>query len=301
MKSLRLIALLTAFLFLVTACHTRTEIGTPKNPIIFSLVPGQDIKVLSQEGDQLEKWFLEDLGLSVEVKVPTNFIAVVESIGSKRTDIAIMNTFGYILAHEKYGAKARLIGLNGDLDHYWGQIIARKDKIKKLSDLNGKKFAFVDPASTSGFILAKKLFKDKNIKLREFVFAGRHDSVATMVYQKQVDAGATYYSPPEPEGPQDARKLIKSQYPDVFETLHILEKTGPIPNDPVVFRADFPEELKEKMANSMKKFILTEQGKKTLKALYHMSGLRDVEDSHYDSAREILKKLGQSAQEVLKK
>lgn len=290
--------LLISFLVILSSCHTRTELGSPKNPIVLSLVPGQDTKVLSQEGSNLEKWFLKDLDLTVDVKIPVSFIAVVESIGSKRTDVAMMNTFGYILAHEKYGAKARLIGLSNDLDHYWGQIIARKDRIKKLSDLNGKKFAFVDPASTSGFILAKKLFKDRNITLREFVFAGRHDSVVTMVYQKQVDAGATFYSPPNTE-PQDARKLIKSQHPDVFDTIQILEKTGPIPNDPVVFRSDFPENLQEKLAASMKKFILTEQGKKTMNALYHISGLKDVDDSHYDPARDILKKLGQSAQDIL--
>lgn len=291
---------LLVLVLILSNCTQNREKGSEKNPYVFSLVPGQDIKVLSQEGEKLETWLLKDLGIHVKVMVPSNFIAVVESLGSKRTDIAIMNTFGYVLAHEKYNAQARLIGLNGTYDHYWGQIIARKDRVKTLKDLNGKKFAFVDPASTSGYILAKKLFADRNIKLREYVFAGRHDSVASMVYQGQVDGGATYHSPAEDGVPQDARKLVRTQYPDVLEKVHILEKTGPIPNDPVVFRADFPMEVREKIADSLKRFIKTEEGRVCMRALYHMSDLRDVTDQHYDAARDVLKKLGQSAQDLVK-
>lgn len=289
-----------ALVLFFSSCTRRQDKGSEKNPFIFSLVPGQDIKILSQEGEKLEAWLFKDLGIHVKVMVPSNFIAVVESLGSKRTDIAIMNTFGYVLAHEKYQAQARLIGLNGNYDHYWGQIIARKDRVKSLKDLNGKKFAFVDPASTSGYILAKKLFAERGIKLRDFVFAGRHDSVASMVYQGQVDAGATYHSPAENGAPQDARKLVLTQYPDVFDKVQILEKTGPIPNDPVVFRADFPTDLREKIAESLKRFIKTDEGQTCMRALYHMSDLRDVTDQHYDSAREVLKKLGQSAQDLVK-
>jgi ABC-type phosphate/phosphonate transport system substrate-binding protein len=49
--------------------------------------------------------------------------------------------------------------------------------------------AYVDPSSTSGFILPKALLDQKGIKPSESVFAMRHDNVVTMVYQKQVDAG----------------------------------------------------------------------------------------------------------------
>ncbi len=152
----------------------------------------------------LQDWIHRQTGLYVKMQVPTNFVAVVESIGSKRVDVAILNTFGYILAYEKYQASAKLIGVNLGRSEYWGQIITRDTKITSVKDLNGKKIAFVDPASTSGYILAVKLFKDENIKPKEIIFAGKHDSVVTMVYQRRVDAGATYYTPPEDGVPQDA-------------------------------------------------------------------------------------------------
>lgn len=279
------------FFLILSACHSRKEVGSKDSPVVITLVPGQDVRVLETEGANLQKWFLQDLDIHTKVMVPMNFLAVVESLGSKRTDVALMNTFGYVLAHRKYKARARLIGLYNNTDVYWGQIITRKDSgIKSIKDLNGKKFAYVDATSTSGYILPKKKLEEEDVKLKEFIFAGKHDSVVTKVYQGQVDAGATYHileKPPLP--PEDARKLVKIQYPDIFEKVIILEKTGPIPNDPVVFRADFPKELEEKIIFSMKKFIKTDIGKKTMLALYHMDDFKDTDDSHFAKAFELYK------------
>lgn len=280
------------FLFtLFTACTKNQELGSVDRPVVFTLVPGQDVRVMETEGKSLENWFKKDLGLHITVRVPMNFLAVVESLGSKRTDIALMNTFGYVLAHSKYKARARLIGIYNNTDVYWGQIITRVDSgINKIEDLQGKKFAYVDAASTSGHILPKKLFEEKKIQPKEIVFAGKHDSVVIKVYQGQVDAGATYHVLQRPSfPPEDARMLVKTQYPDIFEKVKILEKTGPIPNDPVVFRFDFPEDLEQKIITSLKKFIQTENGKKTMLALYHMDGLKDTDDSHFNKARDLYK------------
>ena len=68
-----------------------------------------------------------------------------------------------------------------------------------------------------------KILKQNHITPSSTVFSLKHDNVVTMVYQKQVDAGATFYSPPSKEGLiRDARILVKSQYPDVEEKIKIL-------------------------------------------------------------------------------
>lgn len=281
-------------------CTSRKELGTSENPIQFALVPGQDSAVLIENGRILEEWILQQSGLHVRMQVPTNFVAVVEALGSRRVDVAILNTFGYILAHQKYQAEARLIGVNGDAAEYWGQIITADPEIKTVKDLNGKKFAFVDPASTSGYILAAKLFHDEKIRLGETVFAGKHDSVVTMVYQRRIDAGATYHTLPENGVPQDARRLVVSQFPDVYEKVRIIAKTGPIPSDPVVFRKDFPKELEVKLTASLKSFSSTEKGAKALKNLYHLTGFKDCTDKDYDKARKVLLEIGAKVQDLVK-
>lgn len=291
------IFILSVFLI---SCTSKKDLGSLDNPIQFALVPGQDSAVLMENGKILEEWILSQTGLHVRMQVPVSFVAVVEAIGSKRVDVAIVNTFGYLLAHEKYGAQAKLIGVNRGSSEYWGQIITADPSIKTLQDLNGKKFAFVDPASTSGYILAAKLFKDENIKPSEVIFAGKHDSVVTMVYQGRVQGGATYHTPEEDGVLQDARRLVKKQFPDVYEKVRILRKTGPIPSDPVVFRKDFPEALEAKLVSALKSFSSTEEGAKALKNLYHLTDFEDCSDKNYDGARAMLLDLGKNVQDLVK-
>ncbi|GIW22853.1 MAG: hypothetical protein KatS3mg068_1860 [Candidatus Sericytochromatia bacterium] len=78
-----------------------------------------------------------------------------------------------------------------------GAIIVRKDSnINTLKDLKGKRFAFGDPISTSSHIFPKMLLIKNGINPdTDFVnvlFAGTHDSVVLSVYNKKVDAGATF-------------------------------------------------------------------------------------------------------------
>ncbi|MBC7371775.1 MAG: phosphate/phosphite/phosphonate ABC transporter substrate-binding protein [Bdellovibrionaceae bacterium] len=288
------------FLFCALACTSKNDVGTKDNPIKISLVPGQDTMVLVENGKKLEIYLTKMTGLPIVVNVPSSFVAVVEALGSKRADVAIMNTFGYLLAHEKYGAEAALTGLNKGRDVYWGQIIARKDGPKSLKEINGKRFAFVDPSSGSGYVLPSKLLKDENVKPKEIIFAGRHDSVVTMVYQGRVDAGATYHTPIENGEPRDARMLVKTQYPDVFEKIVILAKTEPIPNDPVVFRKDFPPELRKVLVDAIKKMVKEKEGAKILYDLYYMDDFRDARLEDYDKVQKMLLDLGKTAGELVK-
>lgn len=282
------------------SCTSKKELGSESRPIQFALVPGQDSAVLIENGKILEKWIHDQTGLFVKMQVPVTFVAVVEGLGAQRVDVAIINTFGYLLAREKYHASARLIGVNHGLSQYWGQIITSNPKIQTLKDLNGKKFAFVDPASTSGYILAAKLFKDENIKPSEVIFAGKHDSVVTMVYQGRIDAGATYHTPAENGVPQDARRLVKEQFPDVYEKVRVLKLTGPIPSDPVVFREGLSPEIEKKIISALKSFGETPEGSKALHNLYHLTGFKDCTDADYDSVRNLLLDLGKKAQDFVK-
>lgn len=287
----------------LTACtRERGELGTESNPIKFFFVPSVDAQTLGDKAKVLEKYLEANTPYEFKFAIPSSFVAVVEAFGTKRADVAALNTFGYILAHDKYGVEARLTTVRFGEETYQAQIVAKADgPIKKLEDINGKKFAYVDPASTSGYLLPAKLFSDKNIKPSETVFANKHDNVITMIYQGQVDAGATFYTRPENGVIQDARRLVKTQFPDVEKKIKIIELTEAIPNDPIVFRKDMSEEMKTKITNALQEFLKTEEGKVTFHELYGVTALSPSTDARYDSVREMLKKLGTSANDLMKK
>ena len=221
------------FASLLLGCIKKTaELGTQDNPIKLHFVPSVDAKVIEDNSVKFKEFLEKNTPYKYEVTIPQSFIAVVEAFGTKRADVAAINTFGYVLAHEKYGAEARLTVLRHGESTYQSQFIAKADgKVKKIEDLAGKKIAFVEPSSTSGYLLPLKTLKDKGIEPKETVFAGKHDNVVSMVYQGQVDAGATFYSPPSKdekgaEKMEDARRLVLTQYPDVEKKVVIISFAG---------------------------------------------------------------------------
>jgi len=281
------------------------EIGSEGNPIRILLTPSVDAQKLSTSADSLVAYLEAKTGYHFTASFPTSFIAVVEAFGSGKADIAAMNTFSYILAHQKYGVKAALKVIRRDGETtYRGQFIARTNgDINSIQDLRGKKIAFVDAASTSGYILPKALLDKEKITPAEEVFAMRHDNVVTMVYQSQVDAGATYYSPPDKKTGEilDARARVSKQYPDIFQKVKIIGFTESIPNDPFVFRADFPEEMKKELIQALLDFQSTPAGRETLYATYSIEGLAPTTDNDYDVLRTMINTFGGDLEKALKK
>lgn len=279
----------------------RAPLGTKENPVKVFLIPSVDAQMLKDKAKDLKKALEESTGYAIKLSVPSSYIAVVEAFGTKKADVAVMNTFGYLLAHKKYGVEAKLMVTRFGRKSYKSQIIVHKDSdIKTIQDLNGKKFAFVDPASASGHILAKDLFNKNNIKLGQEMFSQKHDSVVTMVYQKQVDAGATFYSPLRNGKIQDARRLVRTQFPDVEDKVKILTLTDPIPNDPIIFRKEMDAQMKEKLVQAFVDFMATPGGMKTFEDLYLVDGVVRVDDSAYDTVRKILGGLGLNAEKMVK-
>ncbi len=307
MKNLSLITAAVVAVLLVGCTKKTAELGTAENPVKLHFVPSVDAKVIEDNSKKFKEYLEKATPYKYEVTIPQSFVAVVEAFGTKRADVAAINTFGYVLAHDKYQAEARLTVLRHGSSTYQSQFIAKADSgIKKLEDLAGKKIAFVDAASTSGYLLPLKTLKDKKIEPKETMFAQKHDNVVSMVYQGQVDAGATFYSPPSKDDKgveqiEDARRLVKTQYPDVEKKVAIISLSEPIPNDPIVFRKEMPEEMKTKIIQAMMSFVATPEGKDAFKAIYGVTDLKLATDADYESVRSMLKTLGKDASDFMKK
>ena len=204
MKILKLILYLLPTIIFIAILSARElregELGTISNPVKIYFTPSVDAKRITTNAKELVDFLEKETGYYFVTAVPASFIAVVEAFGTKKADIAGINTFSYLMANEKYGAEAKLrIVRDGGETSYKGQFITRFDSgINSLADIQDRTMAYVDPSSTSGFILPKAMLDKMGVKPSESVFAMKHDNVVIMVYQGQVDAGATYYAPPRP-------------------------------------------------------------------------------------------------------
>lgn len=287
--------------FFLGCTSNKAELGSASNPIKIFFVPSVDVKSIEDSSKIIKDYLEKSTNLHFKIAIPTSYIAVVEALGTQRADLAALNTFGYILAHEKYGARAVLTVVRHGQSTYQGEFLARSSgPIQKIEDLNGKKVAFVDAASASGYLLPLKMLHDRGIKPKEQAFAMRHDGVVSMIYQGQVDAGAAFYSPPFDGAIQDARMLVKTQYPDIEAKVKIVALTDPLPNDPIIVRKDFPKNFEDLIVSKLTEFIHTAEGKDAFNKLYSVSDLKIATDKDYDKVRELLVSLGKSADSLVK-
>ncbi len=304
MKALALkLTLLFSFFFLLSCTASyKHPLGSAKNPIKIFFVPSVDVKVLKVGAHDLVRDLEKLTPYKYKVSIPASYVAVMEALGSKRADFAFFGTFPFLVAKDKYNVKALfIVGRYGRFS-YRSEIVARADSgIKSIKDLNGKKIAFVDPSSTSGYVLPNYELKKHKIKPSETTFAQRHDNVLVMLYQKQVDAGAVFYSPPTKEGIQDARRLVKTQYPNIEKEVKIIHLSEPIPNEPIVARAGIPAEIENTFIKTMLSYIKTKRGKDVLGRLALIMDLRRATDADYRKIRSILKVTKQKPESLIKK
>lgn len=288
-KSMWLVAfvLLTVLSMALAGCGP-AELGTADNPIIMSFVPSGDTQEIIASGDQLAQMITEKTGLIVEATVGTDFAAVREAMGAGQAHIGWLNTFNYVLANEKFGVDVGLVTQRFGASTYVGQINVRADSgITTLEDLKGKVMCWVDPNSTSGYIIPRIMLKangvDPDTDFSRTVEAGSHNNVITAVYNGDCDAGASY---------ADARSSIEADFPDVKEVVVVLATTTEIPNDSVAFIKEFPAETREKIVNALIEISATPEGQAALEALYSIEALVAADDTFYDLFRADLSKAG---------
>ncbi|HEY3249115.1 MAG TPA: phosphate/phosphite/phosphonate ABC transporter substrate-binding protein [bacterium] len=254
---------------------------TGQTRLVMAFVPSAQTDVVLSSGQILARMLSVALGIPVEAFVATSYSATIEAMCSGRADIGALNPFGYVLAHDKCGVEVSAISVRFGLPYYRGQFNARADaNINKLEDLRGKRFAFVDPASTSGYLfpaaMLKKLGYDPDKFFSQTVFAGSHPNVVLAVYRGQVDGGASF---------EDARTNVQAQFPDVMQKVKVIGYTNPVPNDTWSVSPRLSAEMRAKIKDRLLRIAKTAEGQAALRALYSIEGLTDVVELTNEQAR----------------
>ena len=132
-------------------------------------VPSGDAQIIVKGGQEVAELLQKETGLHFKTSVATSYAAVIEAMGAGKVDVGWLATFSYVLAKDKYDVELLLVVQRFGSPFYRGQIMVRADSgINSLKDLKGKRFAFVDPASTSGHLYPKTLLLSKGFEPKLF-------------------------------------------------------------------------------------------------------------------------------------
>ena len=286
MKKIAILMLFLCFTILLVGCQKQE---TPKEEITkirMASFPTEDAKEQLENMEPLRLYMEKKLGVPVEFIVTSDYSGTIEAMRSKHVEVAWLGPFSYVLASKVAMAEALVGGVRKSTGKtsYNSIIITRPDTgIKTVEDLKGHSFAFLDPASTSGYLVPMNMFKEKGIDpnkdFTETIFAGSHVAVQLAVANGGVDAGAdnmpTYELMVE-KGEIDPEKQV------------IIWTSEDIPPSPISVRGDLPQEWKDKI----KAVFLDPEAAAITHAEGKMMGYAEVKDSDYDGLREIATNLG---------
>jgi len=126
---------LVSLIFLLISCGKKKE----EKPLVMGLSPIANSEKLLEDAAPLYKMLGDDIGRPVEGYIATNYIGVVEALGTGTIDFALIPPFAYILANKKNGSEALLtsIGKNDEPGYYSVLLVRTDSGIEKVEDLKG--------------------------------------------------------------------------------------------------------------------------------------------------------------------
>ena len=254
------------------------------------LTPSQKPTDLMATGDEFAKVITKLTGIPVRVTVASDYAAVIEALRNRTADLAFVHPGGYVLASREAKATIVVRNLWHGKSSFTSRIYVRRESgLKTLEDLRGKTIAFIDPASSSGYIypmvllMQRGLVKNRDPKtfFREVVFAGAHDAGMRALLNGHVEALASFDMAREQYLPNPAER----------EKIVVVAETPEIPEAGIAARDGLDPATFAKVRAALLQ-IRAPAYAELLKRLYEIDGFAPAEDRDYDPVRAAIELLG---------
>ena len=270
LKSVRqsiIILALVLFLPLVNSCSEQPETPTepqapPQTKFYLGLIPEQDIFSQKERYAPLARYISTKIGVDVEIKILSRYGNIIDNFISGQLDGAFFGSFTGALAIKKLGVEplARPQWLDGT-STYYGMVFTRKDSgIKDAANMKGKRFAFVDMATTAGWLLPLHFFHDIGINdfrvwFAETYFTGTHEDAIYDVLDGKADIGAAKNT---------VFYRLAGNDPRLLNDLEILTTSPKVPANALAVRKNIDSSLKTKLKDTLLQMDQDEEGRQIL-------------------------------------
>lgn len=237
----------------VTALSQAARADEPKE-INFGIISTESQQNLRPKWEPFLKDMEEQTGLEVKPFFASDYAGVIEGMRFGKVEIAWFGNKSAMEAVDRADGEifAQTVDVAGN-PGYWSLILAPKDsKLSSVDDLlkcdKSLNFGMGDPNSTSGFLVPMTfVFAAHGVDPKDCfknVTNANHETNAMAVANGQVDAAANN---------TENMALIEQNQPEAFKKIKVIWKSPLIPSDPIVWRKDLPQDLKDKI----KTFFLT--------------------------------------------
>ncbi len=260
----------------------------PDQELQIGLLPERNIFRQLERYEPLAAYLSARVGRKIHLEILPRYGNIVANFESAGLDGAFFGSFTYVLAHRRLDVDpiARPVMQNGR-STYFGVVLVRRDSgIRDAQGLRGKRFAFVDQATTAGYLLpldflAQHGVKDYRAFLGETYFAGTHEDVIRDVLDGRADAGAAKSSVLERMAGEDPR---------VVSDLTFLARSPDVPENGLALRRGLPPELRARVREALLAMHQDPQGRRALESLGAVRFIETRDEDYepvYRFAREV--------------
>ena len=265
-----IILMLFFFLPLVYSCSDQQQTAPPKSAVSsqkkfnLGLIPEQDLFSQKQRYTPFARYISERVGVDVELKILSRYGNIIDNFISGELDGAFFGSFTGALAIKKIGVEplARPVWLDGK-STYYGLLFVRKDSnIKDTDGMKGKRFAFVDKATTAGWLLPLHYFQESGIDdyrtwFAETYFTGTHEDAIYDVLDGKADIGAAKNTVFDRLAEKDSRLL---------DELQVLATSPAVPANAMAVKKSMDDSFKMELKNILLQMDKDEKGRTILQA-----------------------------------
>jgi phosphonate transport system substrate-binding protein len=158
-----------------------------------SAIPDEAPTELQRKFKPLGDYLSQATGMKVVFTPVSDYAAVVESLATKKLDLAWLGGFTYVQAKIRTHGTAIPIVQRAEDAVFTSKFITADPAIKTLADLKGKTFAFGAPSSTSGSLMPRYFLLQDGINpekdFRAVAYSGAHDATVAFVAAGKAEAG----------------------------------------------------------------------------------------------------------------
>jgi len=233
--------------------------------IRIGLLPELDLFTQKKCYEPLLAQLGKQIGVSFQIKVLPRYGALVDNFSDLNLDGAFFGSFTGALAIKNLGIEPLAKPQYADgVSSAFGMILVKKGSgIKTAQDMRDKRMVFVDPATSTGFLVPLAFFKSLGIAdykgwFKEYYFSGTQEDAIRDVLNGYADIGAaksTIYD------------LLAESEPRILSDLEILATSPPLPANTFAVRPDLDKDLKKALKEGLLTLHQSQAGRAALKNL----------------------------------
>lgn len=219
------------------------------------------------------------LGVPVELVSASSYQGIITAMANDQLEFAGFGPKSYVEAASRAEAEALLVELNieGERGYRCIFIVPAASPITSIAEARGKRFAFTDPNSTSGWLIPAMVLLDLTGEPAEryfgqIAFSGAHSTSMLQVASGDIDIAAT--------NDLDLNKAV-TKGTLRGDAVRVIHRTDMIPGAPFAARRDLPGSLKQAFVAAM----LEMSKDAAVREALQNGGYEPVTDGAYDVIR----------------